>query len=119
MHPFETEPAILPDRVTTIFEPSGRGLEPHVSTTVASAMSSPAFVHSLSASSTSRITTGSLFGDPVRPGGGQGLRAPAGCGPRESHRSAGEQPPCRESTVRIPRNPGAGLARSSGGPNGG
>src|SRR5487761_202055 len=54
MQPLETEPAILPERVTTIFEPSGRGLEPHVSTTVARAMSSPACVHSFSSPRTSR-----------------------------------------------------------------
>src|SRR5947209_18292120 len=56
MHPFDTEPAILPDLVTAIFEPSGRGLDPHVSTTVASAISSPASVHALSSPSTSRIS---------------------------------------------------------------
>src|SRR5581483_4337825 len=55
MQPLETEPAIFPDRVTTIFEPSGRGLEPHVSTTVASAISSPSLVHCSSSPNTSLI----------------------------------------------------------------
>src|SRR5260370_1185953 len=44
MHPLDTEPAILPERVISILEPSGRGLEPHVSTTVATAPSSPSRV---------------------------------------------------------------------------
>src|SRR6266567_606611 len=39
MQPLETEPAILPSELTIILEPRGRGLEPQVSTTVASAMS--------------------------------------------------------------------------------
>ena len=45
MQPLDTEPAILPERVTTIFEPSGLGLEPQVSITVAMATSSPSRVH--------------------------------------------------------------------------
>src|SRR2546421_26417 len=53
MHPFDTDPAIFPERVTSIFEPSGLGLEPHVSTTVATAISSPSRVHSLSSFNTS------------------------------------------------------------------
>src|SRR6185312_3994428 len=56
MQPFETEPAILPDLVTAIFEPMGLGLEPHVSTTVARAISSPASVQSRSSERISRIT---------------------------------------------------------------
>src|SRR5713226_5113358 len=56
MQPFDTEPAILPDLVTTIFEPRGRGLEPQVSTTVASATCSPAFVQAFSSVRTSRIS---------------------------------------------------------------
>src|SRR5260370_26832894 len=56
MQPFDTEPAILPDRVTTILEPRGRGLEPQVSTTVASATCSPAFVQAFSSLRTSRIS---------------------------------------------------------------
>src|SRR5439155_25938810 len=55
MHPFETEPAILPERVTAIREPSGRGLEPHVSTTVASAICSFASFHARSSSRISRM----------------------------------------------------------------
>src|SRR6202035_2157579 len=55
MQPLETEPAILPERVTTIFEPSGRGLEPQGSTTGARAMSSLDCVHSLSSLRTSRM----------------------------------------------------------------
>src|SRR5579859_4908953 len=55
MQPLETEPAIFPDLVTTIREPSGRGLDPHVSTTVATAISSPAVDHSFSSVRTSRI----------------------------------------------------------------
>src|SRR5258706_5888468 len=56
MQPLDTEPAILPDLVTTIFEPRGRGLEPQVSTTVASATCSPAFVQAFSSLRTSRIS---------------------------------------------------------------
>src|SRR6266851_4950607 len=56
MQPFDTEPAILPDLVTTIFEPRGRGLEPQVSTTVASATCSPASVQAFSSVRTSRIS---------------------------------------------------------------
>src|SRR5439155_15423890 len=55
MQPLETEPAILPDRVTSIFEPSGLELEPQVSITVAMAISSPSRVHSLSSLRTSLI----------------------------------------------------------------
>src|ERR1700730_11116521 len=55
IHPLDTEPAIWPDRVTTILEPSGRGLEPQVSTTVAKATPAPALVHWFSSDSTSRI----------------------------------------------------------------
>src|SRR2546428_9838371 len=65
MQPFETEPAILPDRVTTIFEPSGRGLEPHVSTTVARAISSLSAVHDVSSLSTSRISPSPSCGPSV------------------------------------------------------
>src|SRR3989441_9048616 len=57
MQPLETDPAILPDRVTTILDPRGRGLEPQVSTTVASAMSSPSRVHCSSSARTSRTST--------------------------------------------------------------
>src|SRR5260370_684022 len=64
MQPFETEPAILPDRVTTIFEPSGRGLDPQVSTTVARAISSLFSVHVFSSVRTSRT---SLSPPPRRP----------------------------------------------------
>ena len=53
MQPLETDPAIRPELETTIFEPSGRGLEPQVSTTVASATRSPAAVQLLTSSSTS------------------------------------------------------------------
>src|SRR5207245_6736267 len=56
MQPFDTEPAIFPERVTAILEPSGRGLDPHVSTTVARAISSPAALHSSSSASTSRMS---------------------------------------------------------------
>src|SRR5216683_1937662 len=48
--------ASLPDLVTTIFEPRGRGLEPQVSTTVASATCSPASVQAFSSVRTSRIS---------------------------------------------------------------
>src|SRR5260370_5993956 len=65
MHPLETEPAIFPDRVTTIFEPRGRGLDPHVSTTVASAISSLSSVQVFSSLRTSRM---SLAPPPCRPG---------------------------------------------------
>src|SRR6266851_1811418 len=64
MQPFETEPAIFPDRVTTIFEPRGRGLEPHVSTTVARAISSLFAVQVFSSLRTSRT---SLSPPPARP----------------------------------------------------
>src|SRR3989441_10742789 len=57
MQPLETDPAILPDRVTTILDPRGRGLEPQVSTTVASATSSPSRVHCSSSARTSRTFT--------------------------------------------------------------
>src|SRR5579884_2044818 len=41
MQPLDTEPAIRPELLTSILEPSGLGLEPHVSTTVARATRSP------------------------------------------------------------------------------
>src|SRR5438309_6913080 len=71
MQPLETEPAILPERVTSILEPSGLGLDPHVSMTVATAMSSPPAIHSFSSSKTSLIAGSccrSPFDRPLRGG---------------------------------------------------
>ena len=55
MHPLDTDPAMRPDRLTSILEPRGRGLEPQVVTTVAIATSSPAARHSRYSLATSRI----------------------------------------------------------------
>src|SRR5579884_996452 len=41
MQPLDTDPAIRPELLTSILEPRGLGLEPHVSTTAASATRSP------------------------------------------------------------------------------
>src|SRR5713101_8691047 len=71
MQPFETEPAIFPDRVTTIFEPRGRGLEPHVSTTVARAISSLFSVHVFSSLKTSRMRLSPTPGRPAVEAGQQ------------------------------------------------
>src|ERR1700694_4536581 len=45
IHPLDTEPAIWPDRVTTILETSGRGLGPQVSATGETTTSSPPLRH--------------------------------------------------------------------------
>src|ERR1700682_5073789 len=105
--PVAPDPAILPERVPTIFEPRGRGLEPHVSTTVASAISSPALLHSVNSVSTSRII-GLWLGWSAPPAGGPGPPALSGCARPESHRHAAAQPPCRASAAGIPPSQGGG-----------
>src|SRR2546430_10670782 len=100
MHPLETEPAILPERVTSILEPSGRGLEPHVSTTVATAISSPSRVHSLSSLNTS-LTAGARSASPSDRQLRGGDRSPAGGG-----RMPGTHPrPPRARTLTAARDP--------------
>ena len=114
MQPLETEPAILPDRVTTIFDPSGRGLEPHVSTTVASAISSPSRVHCSSSLKTSRIAYINCSGPlafPGPPAACPGRRGLAGCWRRGSRRSEGAPPPYLLSKADSPWNRRAGSTR--------
>src|SRR5256885_13395014 len=58
-----------PERVTAIREPSGRGLEPHVSTTVASAICSFDSFHARSSSRISRMFANLLIrGAATKPG---------------------------------------------------
>src|SRR5438309_2222133 len=108
MHPFDTEPAILPDLVTAIFEPSGRGLDPHVSTTVASAISSPASLHAFNSSRTSRIATSELRDCRGRLEGARGHRALARYARPGSRRSMEAPPPYRASGADSPPSPAAG-----------
>src|SRR5690348_4416034 len=64
MQPPDTEPAILPDLVTAIWLPAGRGELPQVSVTVATATCSPAARQAaavLSTSSTSAVLMGPSF----------------------------------------------------------
>jgi len=44
-HPALTDPAMPPELVSTIFDPTGLGADPQVSTTVAMANGSPSWRH--------------------------------------------------------------------------
>src|SRR3954464_9822553 len=59
-HPPETDPRKVPSSLMTRLEPAGRGAEPQVSTTVASATPRPAFCHASAACriSSSRLSMG-------------------------------------------------------------
>src|SRR6202040_355574 len=61
--PPETEPRNVPSSLMTRFDPAGRGAEPQVSTTVASATPWPAFCQSSAAlrMSSSRLSMGASF----------------------------------------------------------
>src|SRR5580658_5441659 len=61
--PPDTEPRNVPSSLITRFEPAGRGAEPQVSTTVASATPCPAFCQSSAAlrMSSSRLSMGASF----------------------------------------------------------
>src|SRR4051812_29305531 len=76
-HPPETDPRKVPSSLMTRLEPAGRGAEPQVSTTVASATPRPAFCHSSAAlrMSSSRLSMGASFKLQIESGCGD---APSG-----------------------------------------
>src|SRR5688500_8391402 len=88
--PPETEPRKFPWSSITRLEPTGRGAEPQVSTTVASATPRPAFRHSSAAfrMSSSRASMSYLLSrHPLQPGLGIGLATalPRQCAAKLAH----------------------------------